>query len=521
MKVLLGFVLCLTLAGSLFVPVSSSAAPSLIWPQLGIQPYISGLNHPINIANAGDGSGRLFVNEQRGTIRVIKNGVLLATPFLDIVSNVDHDFPDGGQGLLGLAFPPGYASKGHFYVDYVESDSNNIVIARYNVSANPDIADRNSAVRVLTIPPPAGSEWLHYGGQLAFGPDGYLYISVGDGGPENDPNNNAQNMLLLRGKLLRVDVEGGAPPYSIPPSNPFVGNPNVLPEIWASGLRNPWRFSFDRLNGNMFIGDVGQARYEEVDFQSAGSGGQNYGWRIMEAASCFSPPEDCVTTGLTYPATQYGHDNGDLAVTGGYVFRGPHSQPMQGKYIFGDFASGRIWGLVYDGGWQKAQLDDEPFSISSFGEDEAGNLYLADYSDGWLDIVAENTVDAWLQGASVVGGPPGGIAQASVDLGNDGLQTATSVQLTAYLDPSLGYAGASPAPTSTTSNTVTWNLSDLAFRATNHIILKLLLPSTPLGTRYPITWQMTNAGPEFNPGDNTLHTQVMISNQFYLPVVAR
>jgi glucose/arabinose dehydrogenase len=348
-------------------------------PQIALVPRYDSLAAPLGIEHAGDNTGRLYIVEQAGRIRLIDNGSLLSAPFLDISTRV---VSGGEQGLLGLAFPPGHAASGRFYVNYTRISDGATVIARYQRSADPNVADPNSEVVLLTVPQPFTN---HNGGKLAFGPDGFLYIGMGDGGSGGDPQNHAQNPASLLGKMLRIDVEAAPDPglaYAIPATNPFVQTTGFRGEIWALGLRNPWRFSFDRLAGDLYIGDVGQGAFEEVDFQAAGSaGGENYGWRIMEGTHCFDPAI-CSQAGLVLPVAEYDHGQG-CSVTGGSVYRGQAFPALQGFYLYADFCSGRFWGLKRDGtAWQNSLLLVEPHSISSFGEDEAGNLYAADLAAG-------------------------------------------------------------------------------------------------------------------------------------------
>ena len=361
-------------------------------PVVSLAPHVNGLAQPVGVTHAGDGSGRLFILEQDGRIRIFKNGALLAAPFLDISGRVSSGFE---QGLLGLAFPPDFAAKGHFYVNYTlpnaPNDIGDTVIARFLVSpTNPDLADPNSEQRLLVVGQPFDN---HNGGHLAFGPrDGFLYAGLGDGGSGGDPGNRAQNPRELLGKMLRLDVETGRPyTYTVPPSNPFVNRATHRPEIWSLGLRNPWRFSFDRETADLFIGDVGQAFFEEIDFQPAASpGGENYGWRIMEGMHCHNPP-DCNMAGLTLPVHEYGHGEG-CSVTGGYVYRGPFAR-MRGIYFFGDFCTNRIWGLRRNGSaWQNSLLLDvnTDIGIASFGEDEAGHLYVAARNTGQIFRVVDS-----------------------------------------------------------------------------------------------------------------------------------
>ncbi len=361
------------------------------FPTIHLEPVVSGLTQPTTVTNAGDGSGRIFITQETGQIRIVINGTLLPTPFLDI-SNLVRQDPE--QGLLGLAFHPDYASNGYFYVDYTDND-HNIVVARYQVSAgDPNIADPNSAYTILKQPQIDSED--HNGGTVAFGPDGYLYISIGDGSCCGDPEGNGQNLMTWLGKILRVDINRDDFPgdpnrnYGVPPDNPFVGQSGVLPEIWAYGLRNPWRCSFDRLTGDFFIGDVGQDTWEEVDFQPAGSsGGENYGWSVLEGMHCFNdnPPGSCddfLNGGSTLPILEYNHDFPGCAVTGGYRYRGQRYADLAGVYFYGDFCWGLIWGAIQQGNgtWQsQVLLDNGPkFAITTFGEDEAGELYVVQFN---------------------------------------------------------------------------------------------------------------------------------------------
>jgi glucose/arabinose dehydrogenase len=339
----------------------------------------SGFSRPVGITHAGDGSGRLFIVEQGGLVKIIRNGVTQTVPFLDVSSRLESSA--GEQGLLGIAFPPGYgAAKPYLYTNYTgTSGIGDTVIARYQTTADPDAADPASEEVLLTVAQPFAN---HNGGQLAFGPDGYLYIGMGDGGSSGDPFSNAQNPLSLLGKMLRIDVSPQSG-YSIPAGNPFFGNAAYLPEIWALGLRNPWRFSFDRLTGDLFIADVGQGSYEEVNFQpAAGAGGSNFGWKIMEGLHCYNAVS-CDQTGLTLPLVEYGHIQGNCSVTGGFVYRGSLYPALQGMYLYGDYCSGRIWGLKPAGtAMENELLLDSDLFISTFGEDEDGNVYVADHLTG-------------------------------------------------------------------------------------------------------------------------------------------
>ena len=371
------------------------------WPTLDTQLVSDGFENPVHITHAGDGSGRIFIVEQPGRIKILLNGALQGT-FLDITDRVRTSGNE--EGLLSLAFSPGYGtSLPYFYVYYTQQDGNNVV-SRFSTSANPDQADPASEEQILVLPHPTYEN--HNGGQIAFGPDGYLYIATGDGGGGGDPQGNAQDPGSLLGKLLRIDVsQGEVPPidgdfliylplllsnsgsstssYSVPADNPFLGTPGFREEIWAWGLRNPWRFSFDRQTGDLFIGDVGQNTTEEVNFQPASSaGGENYGWNIMEGLQCYQGGS-CDQSGLTLPVFTYPTSILGCSVTGGFVYRGLDYPAMQGIYFAGDYCSGRIWALQQSGSsWENAELLDTDYWISSFGEDEAGELYLADRSNG-------------------------------------------------------------------------------------------------------------------------------------------
>jgi glucose/arabinose dehydrogenase len=333
----------------------------------------AGIPNLVDIEHAGD--SRLFLVDQQGRILVLEGTIVRTTPFLDISDLVLFS---GEQGLLGLAFHRNYQSNGYFYLNYV-NNAGDTVIARYRVSAgNPNVADPGSASILLTEDQPFSN---HKGGQLRFGPDGFLYIALGDGGSGGDPQNNGQRLDTLLGKLLRIDVDS-ATPYAIPAGNPFAGTPGARPEIWAYGLRNPWRFSFDRLTGDIFIADVGQGSWEEIDFEPAATGGRNYGWRRMEGTHCYNPGSNCTDGSLVLPIVEYPHSLG-CSVTGGFRYRGTALPEHQGTYFFGDYCTGRIWGATpnSDGSWSATQLLDSQASIATFGEDASGNLYLSHYGN--------------------------------------------------------------------------------------------------------------------------------------------
>ncbi|MDX1568883.1 MAG: PQQ-dependent sugar dehydrogenase [Xanthomonadales bacterium] len=320
----------------------------------------------VDIKHAGDGSDRLFLVRQFGDIRILKAGTLLETPFMDIRPQITIGQE---QGLLSIAFPPDHAASGRFYVYYTD-DFGRGTISRFQVQANNrDLADLTSEEVLLTVNQPFPN---HNGGRLEFGPDGMLYFGFGDGGSANDPEGNAQNPRTLLGKLIRIDVSTDVD-YAIPPDNPFVGDPDVRDEIWALGLRNPWRIAFDRMTGELYIADVGQQEIEEVNRQPAGTGGQNYGWDRFEGNRCFEG--DCNQSGLTFPILEYPHSEG-CSITGGQVYRGLDYPALQGIYLFGDFCSGTIWG-VRSNETQHMVLLSTDLMITTFGEDEVGNVYVA------------------------------------------------------------------------------------------------------------------------------------------------
>lgn len=329
-----------------------------------------GLEKPTDITGAGDGSGRLFLVEQPGRIRILKDGQILPQPFLDISGRVGSSGFE--QGLLGLAFHPRFTENGYFYVNYTDQ-SGHTRISRFTASG--DFADPNSEQRLLFVEQPFAN---HNGGAMKFGPDGYLYIGLGDGGSGGDPYDNGQSLNTLLGKILRIDVDNGDP-YAIPTDNPFASG-GGLPEIWAYGLRNPWRISFDRATADLWMGDVGQGEWEEIDRIPGNLGGANFGWNEMEGTHPFegnNQPE------YVAPVTEYSHSFG-CSVTGGFVYRGPALPEWQGTYFYGDYCSGAIWGLDAANPAENAPLFQTGFRITTFGEDDAGELYVADQNTGGI-----------------------------------------------------------------------------------------------------------------------------------------
>lgn len=339
----------------------------------------TGLDHPLYLTHAGDGPKRLFVVEQAGRIRLVEQGVLAPLPYLDITDRVRSG---GEQGLLGLAFHPDYRTNGRFFVNYTRKPDGATVIAEYRRES------RNAASReerpVLLVPQPYPN---HNGGMVAFGPDGLLYVGLGDGGSGGDPHNHGQDPDHLLGKILRLDVDHGEP-YAIPADNPFATR-GGKPEVYAWGLRNPWRFSFDAATGDLWVGDVGQYKWEEVDRVVPGG---NYGWRVMEGMHCFKPALFCDMTGLAAPVLEYDHAGGRCSITGGYVYRGQAAPRLKGLYLYADYCSGELFGFrpgeVGQRGMNGRLLLKTPLRISSFGADEEDEVYLIDHGGGVYRVTA-------------------------------------------------------------------------------------------------------------------------------------
>ena len=345
-------------------------------PEIRAKLVAQGLEQPTGIVSTPDSSdNRLFILEQSGKIRIVADGTVRKQPFLDISSEVTAG---GEMGLLGLAFHPNYPENGYFYVNFI-NESRETVVARYKVSGDADRADKSSKKVLLTTKQPFAN---HNGGDLAFGPDGYLYITLGDGGSAGDPQNNAQDKNTLLGKLLRIDVDEGDP-YAVPDTNPFKNG--AKPEIWAYGLRNPWRISFDHQTGELYIADVGQGDLEELNVQPVNSkGGENYGWRCMEGNSKFNTDSCPKASTFTSPALEYDHNEGRCSITGGYVYRGSKYPAMDGLYYYGDYCSGHIFSTSANTDWRQHVALETEYRISSFGQGSDGELYFADHDGGTI-----------------------------------------------------------------------------------------------------------------------------------------
>jgi len=387
-------VAAMAIAASLPSPVAAStqtavtggtAAPAaLTSTSVKLTVVTSAVSQPVLATSARDGTGRLFIVEKTGKIRIVKDGSLLATPFLDLSASVSNG---GEQGLLGLAFHPSYKTNRKLYVNYTDRSGNTVVREFRASTTNPDRVAGSTGRTIIRIAQPYAN---HNGGMIAFGRDGYLYIGMGDGGSGGDPGNRAQSTSTLLGKMLRINVNGKTSTrnYTIPSSNPYVGRTG-RDEIWQRGLRNPWRFSFDRANGNLWIGDVGQNKYEEVDRAVRTTTGPgraiNWGWRVMEGFHCYRPATGCSTSGKKNPLLEYSHaSDGRCAVTGGYVYRGKAIPALAGWYVYGDYCSGEVWAVPGTASSKPTPVrllgTGSGRLVAGFGQDDAGELYLCDFN---------------------------------------------------------------------------------------------------------------------------------------------
>jgi len=354
---------------------------------LKLETISTAFNEPVFLTFAPGDPTRLFVVEKNGLIRIFENGAILPAPFLDLTAVTTKG---SEQGLLGLAFAPDYETSGRFYVNYTTAGSTpggKSEIVRFHVSSNPNLADAASDTTILEVDQPYTN---HNGGMTVFGPDGFLYVGLGDGGSAGDPQGHGQNRNDLLGSLLRLDVSG--PGYTTPPDNPFAGTSGARSELWNYGLRNPWRFSFDRQTGELYIADVGQGAREEVDVQPAAGGGENYGWNTMEGSECYPPGSSCDKSGLTLPVLEYGHGAG-CSITGGYVYRGTALPDIVGTYFYSDYCTGFLRSFKWQGGMITEQQSwpgaEPPGNVTSLGEDLAGELYILTIEGGVYKLVAE------------------------------------------------------------------------------------------------------------------------------------
>lgn len=361
-------------AGTDVEPVEADALSEL---DLDLELLTEGLIQPTDLVPATDGTDRLFVVSRIGTIHVIEDGELREEPFLDLREQVEHEMVE--QGLLSMALHPNFAENGYFYVYYITYGDEDTMVSRFEVSDDGQFGDPGTETPILEVEQP---HYSHNGGNVKFGPDGYMYIGLGDGEDPGDPHENSQNPNTMLGSILRIDVDGGDP-YAIPEDNPFVGSDDGLDEIWAYGLRNPWRFSFDPVTGDMYMVDVGQWAVESVYVQPADSqGGENYGWPILEGDECWEA-EECDKEGLEMPAVTYDNPDQGCAIIGGYTYHGASHPALEGIYFFGDWCSGNIWGMVEDDGeWVKEILIETDLMINAFGVDHAGEIYVLDFEEG-------------------------------------------------------------------------------------------------------------------------------------------
>lgn len=391
-----------------------------------LEQYATGFLSPVDITNAGD--DRLFVVERSGRIKIIdENAIVISTPFLDIDNLVTQTSGQNEQGLLGLAFHPDYINNGYFFVNYIGNDEDTYIVRYSRDASDSNLADPNSALTILKIDQPT---WNHNGGCIKFGPDGYLYVGMGDGGSGNDPWGtwgNGQNTQTMLGKILRIDIDNGSP-YSIPSDNPFINDANVLDEIWAIGVRNPWRFSFDKQTGDLWIGDVGQNAWEEIDFQPANSpGGENYGWRCYEGnhlngnvntSNCGSSDE------YVSPIYEVQHSgfSGPCSITGGFVYRGEDYPDLEGIYIFADYCTGEFFTVASDGsgGWVGQEVADFNYDISTFGEDVDGEIYCARMGQGRIYKVVSGACASLTASANIISEPCEGETNGVVQIAGAG-----------------------------------------------------------------------------------------------------
>jgi len=426
---LLSLMLCLIIGLAGRVTHGSKTQIQAAATNLSFVQVLSGLSNPLLVTHAHDGSNRIFIIEQTGMIKVVQPGSTTPTVFLDLTSKITCC---GEQGVLGLAFHPQFWNNKRFFVDYARSGDGATVISEFHVSSgDPNVGDANSERILLTVPQPFSN---HNGGMIEFGPDGLLYISKGDGGSANDPNNRAQNTADLHGKILRIDVDhtSGALQYAIPATNPFFGSTTAAQEIYSLGMRNPWRFSFDRGTGKLYCGDVGQGAWEEADIITLGS---NYGWRIWEGNHCTNI-DPCVSTGMTFPILEYGHASGRCAIIGGYVYRGTLATLAQGLYLYGDLCTGEVW--TFDGSTQTLLLSTGK-SPHSFGEDESGEIYMADGGGGIYKLEGTPSCSFSLDKQSASFGMSG--ATASVQVTDTGGCNWSSMSNASWITINSGGSG--------------------------------------------------------------------------------
>jgi glucose/arabinose dehydrogenase/regulation of enolase protein 1 (concanavalin A-like superfamily) len=467
--------------------ISHSFAASLT---MNITQLATGFTDPTDIESTGiAGDNRLFIIEQPGTIKIVRtDGTKLATPFLNITSKVKSYGSAGEQGMLGLVFSPNYASNKFFYVTYTNSVGA-LVLSRYSRDAvNTDLADPNSEQIIITVAHPNNEN--HNAGDLHFGPDGFLYVTTGDGGGAGNTSNTAQNLTSLQGKMLRLDVNGGTP-YAIPPTNPYAGSATNKQEIWASGLRNAWRFSFDRTTHDLWIGDVGQDTREEVDFQQVGAtGGKNFGWRCYEGNAAYNTTGCAAKSTYVFPVGEYDHASNRCAVIGGYVYRGSQYPAMAGRYFFADYCSGQIYSLKPDGsgGWTQELLGPLNISPSAFGEDNNGELYITDLPNGTIYHLTTSTVltDTTAPTVSVTSPSSGATVSGTANISANATDDVGVTKVEFYVDGSI-------KSTDTTSPyNFSWDTTSSA-NSSHSLVAKAYDAAGNIGTSTSVSVTVNNA----------------------------
>lgn len=509
-------------------PAPSTPSASSGTLNLSLVPFASGLNSPVALAHAGD--TRLFVVEQDGIIKIIQSdGTVLGTPFLNITDRVDASLNE--EGLLGLVFHPDYDTNGYFYVNYTHTDGSDVRrtrISRFEVTANPNVADPNSEEILLTVVQP---DWNHNAGDIHFGPDGYLYIPLGDGGGSGDPGNNGQTMTTILGKVNRIDVDegaGAAPDcvgqgtgnYTIPNSNPFInGSGGPCDEIWAVGLRNPWRSTFDRQTGDFWIADVGQNNYEEINIQPASSnGGENYGWRCYEANHPFNTSGCGPSSNYDFPIFEYSHSLG-CSVSGGYVYRGSIYPEMVGHYFLADYCSGRFWDIVPDGGggWTTTMHTNlMAYGYATFGEDINGELYVANQANGNVLKLVEDTVSGPILSITKSGpaqADPGELVTYTLTIANNGSSAANNLVIVDTVPANATYVSGG----SYSGGVVTWNVAQLNAQSNVQVQFVVTATQTITNDTYSVTSDETSA-----TGSTAVTTVIfVVSDYTHLPLILK
>lgn len=512
----------------LLSPRQSSASNPDVPPNIALRRIADGFSQPTAVTSTGvQFDSRLFVLERSGKIKIIKDGAVNNVSFLDLEGQVAIDRSE--RGLLGLAFDPNYATNGYFYINYSDNRSDtrgDTIVKRFKVSVNPDVADSASGETILEV---EQDFWNHNGGWLAFDPDGELVIGMGDGGSGGDPNNRAQSRDTLLGKMIRINVHGSGVPadngcgrirnYRIPESNPRpFGSDGWCSEIWSYGWRNPWRFSFDSANGDMWAGDVGQVSFEEINFEAANSPAlQNYGWRCYEGNSIYGPG-NCTLNNADRvdPVTDYGRTLG-TSITGGYVYRGTAFPAMQGHYFYGDFGSGRLWSIEKENGFAVSELDNTPYNISSFGEGTDDELYLSDYGGGIYQLITQFGAKVELTASSLA--EVNGMIQYTLTVTNLGTDDLSDVTVTNTIPAGVVYlSGGSEA-----GGVVTLNVGEIGAGSSKTVSWfgRSASVSTVANSQFNVNAQELNSPIPGTQGENQTTLVVEELEKIYLPLVIR